>query len=48
MKLSNLLNAFLVSLLLIVPNFDALAGSDHNHQQDDSEHNDAATGPNGG
>lgn len=48
MKLSNLLNAFLVSLLLIVPNFDALAGSDHDHQQDDSEHSDEVTGPNGG
>ncbi|MEI4551600.1 efflux RND transporter periplasmic adaptor subunit [Pseudoalteromonas spongiae] len=48
MKLSNLLNAFLVSLLLIVPNFDAVAGSDHDHQQDDSEHSETATGPNGG
>jgi len=48
MKLSNLINAFLVSLFLIVPNFDAVAGSDHDHQQDDSEHSDAVSGPNGG
>ncbi|AIY66626.1 efflux RND transporter periplasmic adaptor subunit [Pseudoalteromonas piratica] len=48
MKLSNLINAFLVSLFLTLPNFDALAGSDHDHRQDDSEHSDAVTGPNGG
>lgn len=48
MKLSNLINLFLVSLLLIVPNFDVVAGSDHDHQQDDSEHSEAVTGPNGG
>ena len=48
MKLSNLINAFLVSLFLTLPNFDALAGSDHDHQQDDSEHSDAVTGSNGG